>query len=82
MNEVTALELARNWVGRRKDVRAHLIRLAREANPRSANYADAEPRTYSNAVRKLWHFPSDLSEERLLWLIDNGAVDIFAMKED
>ena len=76
MTEQEAIAEARHWVAVRKEVRRHLIQLARDANPIAAQVAtDSTERFFrpdwpSNEVRKLWDFPSDLSEERLLELID------------
>lgn len=75
LNDADALELARDWVAKRTKVRKRLIAMAREANPINAPrpqelYASAFP---DNNVRKLWQYPHDLSEERLLALIENGG---------
>jgi hypothetical protein len=62
-----AIREAREWVAIRSGIRKHLIAEARLQHP--------EPQTHeaweSNEVRKLYQFPSDLSEARLLGLIDN-----------
>jgi hypothetical protein len=60
MTEEEAISIARSWVGWRREVRRHLIKAARERHPR----------VWSTEERKLWNYPSDLSEARLLALID------------
>lgn len=78
MDEREALDRARDWVAHRREVRTHLIALARKANP--VNAETVPPRDgqgfWNSFVRKLYQFPSDLNEERLLDLIDNGKVDV------
>lgn len=66
-----SIKLARDWVAVRKQVRMTLVTQARAAHPVDANtYYQPWP---SNEVRKLYNHPADLSEERLLKLIDNPA---------
>lgn len=70
-----AVDLARQWVKVRKQVRALLIDAARQANPMSlAAAGNPRPRTQENTLRKLWEYPADLSEQRLLDLIDTPTV--------
>lgn len=76
MTDKEAIELALNWVSKRKEVRNQLIALAREKNPEK-NWSETldgdglETRS-GRELRKLYHFPHDLSEERLLNLIGDG----------
>jgi|SRR5579859_650380 len=66
VTEADALQLARGWVAVRKEVRALLITAARRDN------TDAP---WSAELRKLYNYPSDLSEDRLLKLIASGDRD-------
>ena len=68
IQQTEAIQLARQWVACRAEVRKHLIALAREANPRPERFAD-HGRGLENAIRKLYQYPNDLSEEQLLNLI-------------
>jgi hypothetical protein len=75
MTNEDALEIARYWVLHRVAVRKQLIALAREANPIDAKVGlPVDGQGIERDIRKLWQFPSDLSEERLLNLIDNGKL--------
>lgn len=77
--DAEALALATQWVSARKDVRSRLIKLARANHP-AATYMvdpldqDAWDNSWhgwtDNAVRKLYQYPADLSDERLLGLAD------------
>lgn len=69
MNEATAIQTAQDWVEVRREVRKHLIARARNDNPVVAPVVGKPVTEIPNEIRKLWHFPSDLSEERLLNLI-------------
>ncbi len=77
MTREEAITVARSWMHVRKEVRRQLIAAARDANPVDAPLAgvptfdDQTQGWPSNDIRKLWQFPSDLSEERLLALIDS-----------
>lgn len=73
MDEQEAIQLARNWIVVRKRVRAQLIAAARAVHPASQFGFAIAGQGDENTVRKLYQFPSDLSEERLLRLIDNPA---------
>ena len=64
MDRAKAISTARSWLRVRDEVRKHLIEAAREAHP----HADGQE-WESTEVRKLYQFPSDLSEERLMKLI-------------
>jgi hypothetical protein len=68
MTTEEALKLARDWVAVRKEVRRTLIDRALERNPIDAGRSVQD---YSSDVRKLHHYAFDLSEERLIRLIDN-----------
>jgi hypothetical protein len=71
MDEVTAIAIARSWTAWRKEVRAILIARARNDNPVNAPTSRMGSDWPNNDVRKLWQFPPDLSEGRLLKLIDD-----------
>jgi hypothetical protein len=64
MTDKQAIAAARTWVSVRKEVRRHLIAAARERHPRGGEGL------WSTEERKLWNYPSDLSEARLLALIE------------
>jgi hypothetical protein len=68
IQQTEAIQLARQWVACRAEVRKQLIAMAREASPLPLAAGQGNERE----IWKLWQFPSDLSEERLLRLIDNG----------
>lgn len=67
MTDAEAIQIARAWVATRKEVRRHLIDLAREVTPWTNESWD------DNTVRKLYHYTAELSEERILKLIDGAA---------
>lgn len=73
MTDREAVILARSWVRNRREVRKHLVALARELNPKpnwTENLDENGRETdLGRTLRKLWEYPSDLSEERLLNLI-------------
>ena len=64
-----AVALARAYAARRKVIRQQLIALARAAHPRDNGQANWTDSTH----RKLYQYPSDLTDQRLLDLIDNPA---------
>lgn len=69
LDPTEAVQMARDWVAVRKTVRTHLIALARAAHPHPV--VDSPRGTWeSSDVRKLYQFPSDLSDERLLKLVE------------
>lgn len=63
-----AIQLAQDWIEVRKEVRKLLIERARELYPDDETFGPTESRT-DRFVFKLWGFPSDLSEERILTMI-------------
>jgi hypothetical protein len=63
MNRVDAIGVTRSWLRIRQEVRRNLIEAAREAHP----HRDGEI-WESSEIRKLYQYPSDLSEERLMRL--------------
>lgn len=67
-----AKQAARQWVNQRKSVRTALIAKARELYPPDERFGMPESRI-ERTVFKLWNYPSDLSEKRLLKLIEYGA---------
>jgi hypothetical protein len=68
MDRDEAIKAARDWVKHRKEVRMQLIEAARRQHP---HLVTPEMDSRYNEIRKLHQFPSDLSEQRLLELIDN-----------
>lgn len=77
MTDSEMFEIVHQWVRERKQIRKRLIALAREANPHSAQVVgNTEAGWTSTDHRKLWQFPSDLSEERLLNLIGHYTMRI------
>lgn len=68
MTEEEAIEYAREWVARKKEVRKHLLARARRQHPRPTNVYRAD-----REVRKLYRFTTDLNEERLLQMGDVHA---------
>ena len=58
------------WVAVRAKARAALIARARSLHPENRHLAFTGT-DYQHEVRKLWRYPSDLSEARLLRLIDH-----------
>jgi hypothetical protein len=68
MTREQAIKAAKDWLEIRKEVRLTLIEAAREAHPQGVSTASL-PRWESNEIRKLYQFPTDLSEQRLLGLI-------------
>jgi hypothetical protein len=67
LTDAEALELATAWVAVRRQVRRVLIKLARLSNPLPHDGCSCEPEP---EIRKLYYYPSDLSEDRLLALIN------------
>jgi hypothetical protein len=65
-----AIALARKWARARLAIRKHLIAEARRLNPARVSY----PLWDNDEHRKLFNYPSDLSEARLLALIDRKRV--------
>lgn len=65
MDRAEAIKAAFAWLEIREEVRKELIEAAREAHPHSEYSFGWE----NSTVRKLYQFPSDLSEQRLLGLI-------------
>jgi len=61
-----AIRATREWLAIRLEVRKFLIDAARDAHPIKRRDEDWE----SNSVRKLYQYPNDLSEQRLLSLIE------------
>jgi hypothetical protein len=75
MTREQAIKAAFAWLEIRKEVREELIKAAREAHPLEADIAEAPVKPWeNNTVRKLYQFPSDLSEERLLGLIAEDTI--------
>jgi hypothetical protein len=72
MEREEAIRIAKEWTRQRLAVRRELIAAAREVNPIAAATYESAPRRLDNDVRKLWDYPSDLSEARLLALIEKG----------
>lgn len=70
--DAAALEMARDWVSYRKQVRARLIALARANHPQREaapyNRYDVVNGVSNNTIRKLYYHTADLSDERLLAL--------------
>jgi hypothetical protein len=64
MDRREAISVATSWARIRDEVRKELVQAAREANP----VPDGKPYP-NNEVRKLYQYPGDLSEQRLLKLI-------------
>jgi hypothetical protein len=62
-----AVKLVSDYAVVRKQVRERLIAMARDNNPAATGSA-THPGWSSTEVRKLYQFPSDLSDERLLKL--------------
>jgi len=67
MTDEEAIATARAWVGQRKEVRRRLICVARRLHP----IPEDDPYFHigeNNTLRKLYQYPSDLGDERLLIL--------------
>lgn len=60
-----AVRIAKEYLTVRKEIRKHLLAAARLKHPT----------IYDGETRKLHHYPSDLSEERLLALIEQSPAE-------
>lgn len=66
-----AIALARKYAKERRLIRVELIAAARHKHPPSKVGRMPDDETvYERTIRKLYAFPADLSDERLLELID------------
>jgi hypothetical protein len=68
--DAEAIALAQDWVAIRKEVRARLIAMARANHPENTyrDFVNSWGQWTNNTVRKLYRYPTDLTDERLLQL--------------
>lgn len=62
-----AIKITKAWLAIRLEVRRYLIDAAKARHPA----AEVGEEWESNAVRKLYQYPNDLSEQRLIYLIED-----------